>query len=79
MMTMRTIRIIPHQFVDNGYSDDIDRIVTIFSERSYNITRPEAQELWNRHSTDNAAGWLIMPEHDTQIWEALKRHWRGNA
>lgn len=52
------------------YPDDVERIVRVFAERGYEISPTEAQEAWKGYSDCLAAGWLILPENDEDVFLA---------
>ena len=43
------------------YTDDIDRIVKVFADRGYDISREDAIKSWEAYSElEYAAGWMNM-------------------
>jgi hypothetical protein len=42
------------------YADDIDRIVKVFADRGYEISRECAVKSWEAYSESYAAGWMSM-------------------
>lgn len=53
------------------YSGDIDRIVNVFADRGYEISYSDAGHAWERHSENYAAGWLILPENDDDLYAEI--------
>ena len=47
------------------YASDIDSIVLVAYKNGYYIDRDDAQMVWEEHSENMAAGWLMLePEED---------------
>ena len=60
------------------YSKDCIRIKNIAEKLGYDCSLREAEELWETYSEDKyCAGWLILPEEDEQIIEAIEEYYRG--
>jgi hypothetical protein len=56
-----------------AYSSDIDSIVLVAYKNGYDIDREDAQLVWEEHSEDYAAGWLMLePEEDILFY--LKKY-----
>ena len=56
------------------YTDDIDRIVKVFSDRGYEISRECAVKSWELVSNQLAAGWLILPESDESLYTEIRNY-----
>ena len=54
------------------YIDDIDRIVKVFADREYEISREDAVRSWELVSNQLAAGWLILPESDESLYNEIR-------
>ncbi len=46
------------------YGSDIDRIVQIYKDRGYELTRTDARLAWEAFSDSMAAGWLGLGSDD---------------
>ena len=55
-----------------GCKDDIDRIIKIVNLHSYECTREQAAELWERFSHTWAGCWLDLDEKDDTVWDYIK-------
>lgn len=59
---------------DTRYTEDIKRICRVMIDNNYSISFSEAIELWVEHSEKSAAGWLGLPETDSELFEILKEY-----
>lgn len=55
-----------------AYTEDIQRIVKVFSNHGFEISESDAVQSWERHSEMFMAGWLILPENNEEIYYYLK-------
>ena len=46
------------------YTNDIDRIVKIFADHGYEISREDAVRGWENYSESYAAGWMSLGSDD---------------
>ena len=53
------------------YPSDVRRIVEVFADRGYEISYAEAAHAWEQHSESYAAGWLILPEDDSEVYSEI--------
>jgi hypothetical protein len=53
------------------YTNDIDRIVTIFADRGYEISATDAVKAWEQFSNDMAAGWMSLGSDDEVFEDAF--------
>jgi hypothetical protein len=53
------------------YKHDVLRIVEAFANMGHTISEIDAQLAWEEHSDDLCAGWLILPDTDREIMNAL--------
>lgn len=61
-----------HPYHHYEYVDDIQRIIKVFSDRGYEISRDDAMRSWEAYSEyEWAAGWLILPESDESIYNEI--------
>lgn len=51
--------------------DDVLRIMIVAFLRGLELTSEQARDLWSRYSDMAAAGWLILPEDDDDLWHAI--------
>jgi hypothetical protein len=54
------------------YPSDCKRIQQILLDHYWEATLAECQRLWQDHSDNMWAGWLVLPEDDEEVWEALQ-------
>lgn len=55
------------------YVDDIDRIVKVFADRGYEISREDCVLAWESYSElEYAAGWLVLPESDEFLYNEIR-------
>lgn len=52
------------------YTDDIDRIVKVFADREYEISREDAIKSWESYSDSMCAGWMCLPDEDRYVFES---------
>lgn len=55
-----------------NYPEDCERIKKVLSERGYWATLFECQVLWSMYSQSMAAGWLILPEKDEDVFNCVQ-------
>jgi hypothetical protein len=65
--------------LNNDYwSADIDRIVKVLADRGIECSRHDAEYLWSEFSESLAAGWMILPTSDDDVFasiaESVKRY-----
>jgi hypothetical protein len=63
-MHLKRINVINDNEVDH-HLDDCVRIA--LSKHGYLATLDQSRELWERYSTSMEAGWMILPEEDSEI------------
>ena len=51
----------------DSFPKDVDRIVKVMQERGYEISREDAETIWEDCSENWAAGWLILPTSDDEL------------
>jgi len=66
---MKKIKIKDNNNRHFAYNRDIDRIVNIFADRGYEITRSDALKSWEMFSDSYAAGWMILDENDEDVFK----------
>jgi hypothetical protein len=54
------------------FADDCSRIQQVLMEHGYYATIDQCEELWEMYSDEYAAGWLIFPEDNADIYEYIK-------
>jgi hypothetical protein len=52
------------------YRKDIERIVAVYEKYGYAISHNDALKAWECYSDALAAGWLILPDEDSLIFES---------
>lgn len=52
----------------NRHIHDVRRLVDVAASNHVTITQSQAYMAWSRHSEGVAAGWLIMPDSDDDLW-----------
>jgi len=50
------------------YTNDIDRIVKIFSDKGYEISATDAVKAWEQFSDSMCAGWMSLGD-DNEVFE----------
>jgi hypothetical protein len=53
------------------YPYDCERIVKVLRSKGYGLSLHEAERMWESHSDSYCAGWLILPDIDQEIIDAL--------
>lgn len=59
--------VLPYNEERESYPDDISRIVKVCRDTGYTVSRSMARRIWENHSDNYAAGWLILPESDADL------------
>jgi len=62
----------PHYDYDH-YPEDVRRIVRVCEQNGFLITYDDAKDIWQSHSEDYAAGWLILPKDDQSLFDEVFR------
>jgi hypothetical protein len=53
------------------YTNDIDRIVKIFSDKGYEISASDAVKAWEQFSESYCAGWMNLGSDDEVFEDAF--------
>jgi hypothetical protein len=53
------------------YTNDIDRIVKIFSDKGYEISATDAVKAWEQFSDSMCAGWMSLGDDDEVFQDAF--------
>lgn len=53
------------------YPDDVERIQKVLKEHGFSLTPQQAEEAWELYGDDMAAGWMMLPESDDEVWSIL--------
>lgn len=56
------------------WDEDVFRIVDICHQKGYQISLTDAQEAWEQHSDDLAAGWLSLGDNDDEIFNTVMEY-----
>jgi hypothetical protein len=51
-----------------SYIYDCQRLQSLALSNGYLLSLNECYKLWDNHSYNMAAGWLMMPEKDGDLW-----------
>lgn len=51
---------------------DVERIQEVYQKNGIPISLDKAASIWDTHSDNYAAGWLGLPDHDSELWHILK-------
>jgi hypothetical protein len=54
------------------YLSDVDRIVSVFAERGYEVSRNDAKLAWRKYSDDVCASWLFLPPEDDTLFNCIR-------
>ncbi|RKZ94985.1 MAG: hypothetical protein DRQ40_04700 [Gammaproteobacteria bacterium] len=75
---MKFIKVIVTDEYTKEYPKDILRLRTVFADNGFSITQEQASQLWQMHSENWAAGWLVMDGYtDKQLFKALDGLFEG--
>lgn len=55
------------------FPKDCKRIMKVIRKHC-NVNEREAQHLWKTYSGDLAAGWLLLPKKDAELWDIIKEY-----
>lgn len=53
------------------YKSDVERIVRVLAEREIQCAPLDAQFLWEEYSESMAAGWMMLPESDDEVYGCI--------
>ena len=53
------------------YLDDCQRIQSVLRKKGYEVSLHECERMWEAYSDSYEAGWLILPDEDDSIADAL--------
>jgi len=53
------------------YKDDSIRIAAVAYEHSIVLTLKQAEKVWQIYSDSMAAGWMLLPKTDEELWEII--------
>lgn len=59
-------------WMDSSYREDIIRIQRVLLKHGWESTYKECSDLWENHSADVRAGWLLLPKSDEELWNELE-------
>lgn len=58
----------------NRHIDDVNRLVVAAAANGIALTQAQAYQAWSDYSDSYAAGWMMMPHQDGELWsEAQSR------
>lgn len=58
----------------NRHIDDVNRLVVAAAANGIALTQAQAYQAWTDYSDSYAAGWMMMPQQDDELWsEAQSR------
>lgn len=56
----------------DAFADDCNKIQQVLIEHGYYATIDQCEQLWEMYSDEYAAGWLVLPEGNMQIYDCIK-------
>lgn len=57
-----------------SYPHDVERIQRVFVDKGFVISRSGAHDAWDKYSDSFAAGWLILPDDDNVLFDAIRHY-----
>ena len=63
--------VLPIDDEEYQYPYDVERICDVCAAAGYDITGRTAYRLWQKHSDNYAAGWLMLPESNQDLLEEI--------
>lgn len=54
------------------YPDDVKRILSVLIAHGYQATEEQAISLWDEYSDSMAAGWMMLPDEDKDIYSCIE-------
>ncbi len=57
---------------EHRYRDDVERIHKILLDRGYDSTLEDCARLWDEYSDSMAAGWMILPDTDEEVFDQIR-------
>jgi len=70
-MPLKTIKV---KEEDSDNNSDILRIQRVLIDKGYYAENSQCRRIWQLHSEEYAAGWLILPNTDEEIYESIRPH-----
>lgn len=66
----------------NRYPKDINRMIKVCKEQFIDLAAEEAAEIWEAYSDDFSAGWLTLPDYDSELFDIIieyaEKLWKEN-
>lgn len=53
---------------EDYYAGDVKRIAQVLRSKGYNCDSSLARQLWEAYSNSMAAGWMHLPEDDSELF-----------
>lgn len=53
------------------YPKDVKRIQQVLRDRGYDASLFECEMLWSKYSDSMAAGWMILPDSDNEVFDCI--------
>jgi hypothetical protein len=60
--------------VEDLHPDDTQTIVRVIRAKGYECSPEQARELWQQYSRSFAAGWLVLPEDDEELFTIVNAY-----
>ena len=57
---------------DHRHLQDVLRLQRVMLENGYEADLPSAAQIWEDYSDDRRAGWLYLPDDDSELWQEIK-------
>lgn len=57
--------------------EDITHMLDILQDRGYTSTRTDIRRAWEAYSDSFCAGWLLLPDEDELVFNALLQHMKS--
>lgn len=64
---------------EKQYLNDVKRIVDVMAKNGYYCTKQQAVKLWEIYSESFAAGWLLMPNKDEELFGCIKDYFKSDS
>lgn len=61
------------------HHSDVERLRRVILENGYEVNLTSAASIWGNYSEDLAAGWMGLPEDDSELWSIIKNKVKQRA
>lgn len=57
---------------EHRFLEDVERIQKVLDDNGYDSNLSDCADLWEQYSDESAAGWLSLPDDDTELFRIIE-------